>query len=139
MGGTPSIPPSFGRGLGPAPDMIRGDGSSAGQRPVSGLPFGHPSLPGLAGYSNGLGQLGFDRAHAATPQAVQVGALRAPVQFRRVSGAEVLSQSEFEVPLSGPALPEAPSAAASLADAEPAAAEPPMEPAAQAAAATWTL
>ena len=60
MGGTPSIPPSFGRGLGPAPDMIRGDGSSAGQRPVSGLPFGPASLPGLAGYSNGLGQLGFD-------------------------------------------------------------------------------
>ena len=93
----------------------------------------------MAGYRHGLGQLGFDRAHAATPQAVQVGALRAPVQFRRVSGAEVLAQSEFELPLSGPALPKAPSPAASLAEAGPAAAEPPMEPATQAGAATWTL
>ena len=30
----------------------------------------------------------------------QAGRFRAPVQFRRVSGAEVLSQSQFEIPLS---------------------------------------
>ena len=52
-------------------------------------------------------------------------------------GAEVLSQSEFELPLSGPALPEDPPPAASVAEAAPVAAELPMEPAAQAAA--WTL
>ena len=138
-GGSPTIPPPSGRGLEPAPDLIRGGGSSAGPRLASGLPFGHAALPGLAGYSNGLGQLGFDRAHAATPQAVQVGALRAPVQFRRVSGAEVLSQSEFELPLSGPASPADPPPAASVAEAEPAATDPLVEPAAQAAAATWTL
>ena len=138
-GGSPTIPPPSGRGLEPAPDLIRGGGFSVGQSPASGLPFGHAALPGLAGYSNGLGQLGFDRAHAATPQAVQVGALRAPVQFRRVSGAEVLSQSAFELPLSGPTSPADPPPAASVAEAEPAATDPLVEPAAQAAAATWTL
>ena len=138
-GGSPTIPPPSGRGLEPAPDLIRGGGSSAGHRLASGLPFGHAALPGLAGYGPGLGQLGFDRAHAATPQAVQVGAFRAPVQFRRVSGAEVLSQSEFEVPLSGPTSPADPPPAASVAEADPAATDPLVEPAAQAAAATWTL
>ncbi len=138
-GGTPSIPPPSGRGLELAPDVIRGDGSSAGHRLAGDSHFGPAPFPGLAGYGPGLGQLGFDRAHAATPQAVQVGALRAPVQFRRVSGAEVLSQSEFELPLSGPASPEAPSPAASVAEVEPAATDPMVEPAAQAAAATWTL
>ena len=133
-GEAPSIPPPSGRGLEPAPDLIRGGGSSAGHRLGSGLPFGHAALPGVAGYSNGLGQLGFDRAHAATPQAVQVGAFRAPVQFRRVSGAEVLSQSAFELPLSRPA----PLAVASATEGTPAAG-PPIDPAAQAAAATWTL
>ena len=133
-GEAPSIPPPSGKGLELAPDSIRGGGFSVGQSPASGLPFGHAALPGLAGYSNGLGQLGFDRAHAATPQAVQVGAFRAPVQFRRVSGAEVLSQSAFELPLSRPA----PRAVASATEGTPAAG-PPIDPAAQAAAATWTL
>ncbi len=123
-----------GRGFGPAPDLSRGDGSSAGHRLAGDSHFGPAPFPGLAGYSNGLGQLGFDRAHAATPQAVQVGALRAPVQFRRVSGAEVLSQSAFEMPLSRPA----PRAVASATEGTPAAG-PPIDPAAQAAAATWTL
>ena len=45
-----------------------------------------------------------------------------------MSGAEVLSQSEFEMPLSRPALPADPPPAASRA-----------EPAAQAGAAAWTL
>ena len=43
-------------------------------------------MPGLAGYGIGLGQLGFDRAHAAMWQAMTLGTFRAPVQFRRVSG-----------------------------------------------------
>ena len=138
-GGSPTIPPPSGRGLEPAPDLIRGGGSSAGHRLAGDSHFGPAPFPGLAGYGPGLGQLGFDRAHAATPQAVQVGALQAPVQFRRVSGAEVLSQSEFELPLSGPASPADPPPAASVAEADPAATDPMVEPAAQAAAATWTL
>ncbi len=153
-GEAPSIPPppstfrqaqgtassgTTGRGLEPAPDLIRGDGSSAGQSLAGDSHFGPAPFPGLAGYGPGLGQLGFDRVHAATPQAVQVGALQAPVQFRRVSGAEVLSQSEFELPLSGPASPADPPPAASVAEADPAATDPLVEPAAQAAAATWTL
>ncbi len=141
---SPSIPPPSGRGL--------GGGSSAGDSPADATPFRRPHLPSvagcgdgldrlgcgpearvprnLAGYGHGLGQLGFDRAHAATPQAVQVGTLRAPVQFRRVSGAEVLSQSQFEVLLSRPA---------------PASLRARPQPGhrsnrqAQAAAATWTL
>ena len=52
---------------------------------------------GLAGYGNGLGQLGLDRVHAATPQAVQVGSWGAPVQFRPVLGMGVLSQSKFNL------------------------------------------
>ena len=153
-GGSPSIPPPSGRGLEPAPDLIREGGSSAWDSPADATPFGRPHLPGgagcgdgsghrgcgpearvprgVAGYGPGLGQLGFDRAHAATPQAVQVGAFRAPVQFRRVSGADVLSQSAFELPLSRPA----PLAVASATEGTPAAG-PPMDPAAQAAA--WTL
>ena len=49
----------------------------------------------------------------------------------------MLSQSEFEMPLSRPALPADPPPAASRA--EPAEAEPAVEPAAQAGAAAWTL
>ncbi len=139
-GETPSTSSgTTGRGFGPALDSIRGDGSSAGHRLAGDSHFGPAPFPGLAGYGPGLGQLGFDRAHAATPQAVQVGAFRAPIQFRRVSGAEVLSQSAFELPLSGPASPADPPPAASVAEAGPAATDPLVEPAAQAAAATWTL
>ena len=130
--------------------MNRGAAASASTKPIMSQRPGNAGVSpacgpearvprGVAGYGPGLGQLGFDRAHAATPQAVQVGALRAPVQFRRVSGAEVLSQSEFELPLSGPTLPEAPSPAASVTEADPAATDPMVEPAAQVAAATWTL
>ena len=68
------------------------------------------------------------------PPAMKVGAFRAPVQFRRVSGAEVLAQSEFDVPLSRPA----PLAVASATEGTPAAG-PPIESAAQAGAAAWTL
>ena len=107
-GDASSIPPPSGRGLG------------------GGFPaWGSDARPGLAGYGNGLGQRAFDRAHAATPQALQVGTFRAPVQFRRVSGTEVLAQSAFEMPLRR---------AANVAD--PGA---PGEPAAQADAAAWTL
>ncbi len=143
-----SVPPPSGRGL--------GGGFPAWGSPADATPFGHLHFPGgagcedglgrlgcgpearvprgVAGYGPGLGQLGFDRAHAATPQAVQVGALRAPVQFRRVSGAEVLAQSAFELPLSRPA----PHAVASATEGTPAAG-PPIDPAAQAGAAAWTL
>ena len=62
----------------------------------------HPRDPHAAAPGNGLGELGIDRAHAATPQAMTLGTFHAPVQFRRVSGAEVLSQSQFEIPLSRP-------------------------------------
>ena len=67
---------------------------------------------------------GYDRVHATTPQAVQISAFRAQVQFRRVSGADVLSQSEFELPLSRPA----PLNVASAAERTP-----------EAGAAAWTL
>ena len=77
----------------------------------------------MAGYRTWLGYLGFDRAHAATPQTLSVGTFRAPMQFPRVSGAEVLSQSEFEIPLSR--------AAANLAM--------PVETAPQAGVAAYTL
>ncbi len=151
-----SIPPPSGRGLELAPDLIRGGGFPAWDSPADATPFGRAPLPGgadcgdgfghrgcgpearvprgVAGYGPGLGQLGFDRAHAATPQAVAMGTFRAPVQFRRVSGREVLSQSAFEMPLSRPA----PRAVASATEGTPAAG-PPIDPAAQAAAATWTL
>ena len=63
----------------PAPDRIQGGGRSlAWQSPASESPFGRAPLPGAAGYGPGLGQLGFDPTHAATLQAVQVGAFRAP-------------------------------------------------------------
>ncbi len=117
-GAVDSIPLSPGRGAG-------------------ATPFGRGAVPGLAGYGTGLGQLGFDRAHAATPQAMKVGAFRAPVQFRRVSGAEVLSQSEFELPLRQPAA-DAPTPVG-VTEADPAAPIPPVETAPQAAAAAWTL
>ena len=81
-----------------------------------------------------MGQLSFDRVHTATQQAVQVGAFRAPVQFLRVSGAEVLAQSAFELPLSRPALTDVASTAESTS-----AAGPLIEPAAQGRVAAWTL
>ena len=59
-----------------------------------------------------MGQRGFDRAPAATPQALQVGRFRTPVQFRRVSGAEVLAQIAFEIPLCRAASVAEPGAAA---------------------------
>ena len=65
--------------------------------------------------------------------------MRAPVQFRRVSGAEVLSQSEFEMPLSQPTSPEEPPPAASKAEAAPAVAVSAGEQAAHEDAAAWTL
>ncbi len=156
-----SVPPPSGRGLEPAPDLIRGDGFPAWGSPADATPFGHLHLPGGAGCEDGLGRLGCGpearvprgvagygpglgpvrlRPRARRDAAGRTGRrLRAPVQFRRVSGAEVLSQSEFEMPLSGPASPEAPPPAASVAEADPAATDPLVEPAAQAAAATWTL
>ncbi len=57
---------------------------------------------------------------------MNVGTLRAPVRFRRLSGAEVLAQSEFQIPLSQAA-------------ADPGAPAQPGETTAQAAAAAWTL
>ena len=110
-------------------------GASAGQNPASGTPFGHAYLPGLAGYGPGLGQLGFDRAHAATPQAVQVDAFRAPVQFRQVSGDGGLVAERVQAAAEPAGLPEDPPPGASVADADPTAAEPMVEPAAQAGAA----
>ncbi len=108
-------------------------------RGAGATPFGRGAFPGLAGYGTGLGQGGFDRAHAATPQALKVGAFRAPVQFRRVSGAEVLSQSEFELPLRQPAPATDAPTPVGVTEADPAAPVPPVEPAPQAAAAAWTL
>lgn len=51
------------------------------------------------------------------------------VQFRRVSGAEVLSQSEFELPLSHPATSAEPRTSVSMTEAGPPAPVPPVEPA----------
>ncbi len=108
-------------------------------RGADATPFGRGAFPGLAGYGTGLGQGGFDRAHAATPQAMKVGTFRAPVQFRRVSGAEVLSQSEFELPLRQPAPATDAPTPVGVTEADPAAPTPPVETAPQAAAAAWTL
>lgn len=69
--------------------------------------FGSGPLPGLAGYGEGLAQRGFDRVHAATPEAFAARTWRIPVQFRRVSGAELMSQSAFEIPLSREPQPDA--------------------------------
>lgn len=93
-------PSPAGRGL--------GDGRlPARQSPAGDPQFGRDDLPGLAGcgvgrgpfgcglethiprslagYGTISGQLGFDRAHAVTPQTLQVGTLRSPAQFRGVS------------------------------------------------------
>ena len=161
-GGTNSIPrssPSTGSGTGRG----LGEGCSpAWGSPVGDTQFENDSTPrfggwgngfgqrgcgpaarvprGLAGYREGLGQRGFDRAHAATPAAA-AWTLRAPVGFRRVSGAEVMSQSAFEIPLRGsapaadrptPDAPRGPEGAAEEASA-------PVDTAAQAGAAAWTL
>ena len=115
--------PSLRQAQGPGEGRVPRGGSGAGE-----APFGSGARPGLAGYGDGLGQRAFDRAHAATPQALQVGRFRTPVQFRRVSGTEVLAQSAFEMPLRR---------AASGAD--PGVPGQPGAPAAQAAAAAWTL
>ena len=140
---APSIPPpspstssGTGWGLAPASDGSRGRGLT-GESSAGNPLFGTGPRPGLAGYGHGLGQGGFDRAHAATPQALKVGTFRAPVQFRRVSGAEVLSQSAFELPLSR-TVADSP-AAVRMAKADPTVPMQPGETAPQAAAAAWTL
>ena len=144
---SPSTGSGTGRGLGggcspaqgsPAGDTqfghahplgLAGDGSGPSHRgcgPAARVPRG------LAGYGEGLSQRGFDRAHAATPEAA-VWTLRAPVGFRRVSGAEVMSQSAFEIPLRRPPTPDAPPEGVG----EEASAS--VDTAAQAGAAAWTL
>ena len=132
-GGTNSIPLPSGRGL-------EGGRAPAWERPADDTPFGSVHLPGLAGYGEGLGQRGFDRAHAATPEAA-AWTLRAPVGFRRVSGAEVMSESAFEIPLrrptpaADPPTPDAPREPEGVAET----ASAPVDTAAQAEAAAWTL
>ena len=88
---------------------------------------------------NGLGQLGIDRAHAATPQAMTLGTFRAPVQFRRMSGAEVLSQSQFEIPLNRPTPGTEAPVPINMTKAGPTEPVQPAETAPQAEAAAWTL
>ena len=78
------------------------------------------------------------RYDGATPQVVKVGTFRAPVQFRRVSGAEVLSQSEFEIPLRRLAPRAGAPTRVRVTEADSAAPVPPVETALQAAAAAWT-
>lgn len=120
-------PSPAGRGL--------GDGRLPARQSPAGDPhFGRDDLPGLAGcgvgrgpfgcgleihiprslagYGTISGQLGFDRAHAVTPQTLQVGTLRSLVQFRGVSGVRCIGAERVR-------------------DA--------AGPAAQAGAATWTL
>ncbi len=71
----------------------------AGGSLVGATPFGSGALPGMAD-GTGLGQGGFDRAHAATPHLrAASGTLRNPVQFRRVAATELLAQSRFVMPL----------------------------------------
>ncbi len=53
----------------------------------------------LAGYEQGLHQVGFDRAHAAHWAARSKHGLRMPVGFRRTSAREMLARSRFETPL----------------------------------------
>ena len=102
---------------------------------------GHPARaagPIPFPFPPGLVQVGFDRAHAATPQAMKAGTLRAPVRFRLVSGAEVLSQIAFELPLSRPT-PGAAAGPVTMTAADPGAPVQPVETAPQAEAAAWTL
>ena len=142
-GGIPSISPPFpstgsgtGEGLEAGADVIRGGGRpSAWENPAGDTHFDSGPLPGLAGYGEGLAQRGFDRAHAATPEAFAAGTWRMPVQFRRVSGAELMSQSEFEIPLSREPLPDAPSEPAGVPEESGSA----VDTAARAEAAAWTL
>ena len=83
---------------GSGPDDVGRRASSAAFRAAWG---GSESAPGLAGY-DGLAQLGFDRAHAASPRVQADGwRWRRPVGFRRVSAAEMLTRSRFDVPLGG--------------------------------------
>jgi len=123
-----SIPPPAGR--------RPGGGPSAWESPAGNIPFESGRLSGWARYGHGLGQGGFGRAHAATPQALTMGSFRAPVRFRRVSGAEVLSQSAFEIPLSRPTPSSEAPTTVGMTDADPAT---PVETAAQTEAAAWTL
>ena len=77
-----------------------------------------------------------------TPHALQAGTWRAPVQFRRVSGADVLAQSAFDLPLCRPAQESSaptPINVTDRAEPEPAALARPVETRAQAEAAVWTL
>ena len=123
-----SIPPPAGR--------RPGGGPSVWESPAGNIPFESGRLSGWARYGHGLGQGGFGRAHAATPQALTMGSFRAPVRFRRVSGAEVLSQSAFEIPLSRPTPSSEAPTTVGMTDADPAT---PVETAAQTEAAAWTL
>ena len=81
---------------GSGPDDVGRRASSAAFRAAWG---GSESAPGLAGYDS-LAQLGFDRAHAANPR-MRTDRWRRPVGFRRVSAAEMLTRSRFDVPLGG--------------------------------------
>ena len=143
-GGPPSIPLPFDRlrdrgGARACPGRDPGGGRPAAWRSLDGdTQFERDHLPGLAGYGEGLAQRGFDRAHAATPEVFAAGMWRMPVQFRRVSGAELMSQSEFEIPLSRETLPDAPSEPEGVSE-EPGSALAAVDTTARAEAAAWTL
>ncbi len=89
-----------------APDGETGSGPDDAGRHASSAAFreawgGSAHVPGLAGY-DGLAQLGFDRAHAASPRMrTDAWRWRRPVGFRRVSAAEMLTRSRFDAPLGG--------------------------------------
>ena len=57
------------------------------------------SLGSLAGYEQGLHQVGLDHAHAADRAARSEHGLRMPVGFQCVSAREMLTRSRFETPL----------------------------------------
>ena len=57
------------------------------------------SLGSLAGYEQGLHQVGIDHAHAADRAARSEHGPRMPVGFQRVSAREMLTRSRFEIPL----------------------------------------
>lgn len=99
----------------------------------------HLRDPHAAAPGSGLGQLGFDRVRAATPQAMTLGTFRAPVQFRRMWGAEVLSQSQFETPLSRPTPGIEALVPINMTEADPTEPVQPAETAPRAEAAAWTL
>ncbi len=89
-------PGAFAGGLGDGP----GGRLPAGESLVGATPFGSGVLPAMADDGPGLGQRGFDRAHAATPHLrAASGTLRNPVRFRRVAATELLAQSRFAMPL----------------------------------------